>query len=78
MQMKRNKLQKFVTKAVDDEVIRTKLQRKIRRIRDEKEDDNIQIEKNEIINPDLNYLENLYNPENQEDDEKLNSEERKK
>jgi len=25
MQMKRNKLQKFVTKAVDDEVIRTKL-----------------------------------------------------
>ena len=65
MQMKRNKLQKFVTKAVDDEVIRTKLQRKIRRIRDEKEDDNIQIEKSEIINPDLNYLENLYNPENQ-------------
>lgn len=64
MQMKRNKLQKFVTKAVDDEVIRTKLQRKIRRIRDEKEDDNIQIEKSEIINPDLNYLENLYNPEN--------------
>ena len=62
MQMKRNKLQKFVTKAVDDEVIRTKLQRKIRRIRDEKEDDNIQIEKSEIINPDLNYLENLYNP----------------
>jgi hypothetical protein len=62
--MKRNKLQKFVTKAVDDEVIRTKLQRKIRRIRDEKEDDNIQIEKSEIINPDLNYLENLYNPEN--------------
>lgn len=78
MQMKRNKLQKFVTKAVDDEVIRTKLQRKIRRIRDEKEDDNIQIEKSEIINPDLNYLENLYNPENQQDDEKLNSEERKK
>lgn len=65
MQMKRNKLQKFVTKAVDDEVIRTKLQRKIRRIRDEKEDDNIQIEKSAIINPDLNYLENLYNPENQ-------------
>ena len=67
--MKRNKLQKFVNKAVDDEVIRTKLQRKIRQIKDEKEDDQVMIEKAAIINPDLNYLESLYNPDNQTDPE---------
>ena len=67
--MKRNKLQKFVNKAVDDEVIRTKLQRKIRQIKDEKEDDQVMIEKAVIINPDLNYLESLYNPDNQIDPE---------
>ena len=67
--MKRNKLQKFVNKAVDDEVIRTKLQRKIRQIKDEKEDDQVMIEKAAIINPDLNYLESLYNPDNQIDPE---------
>ena len=65
--MKRNKLQKFVNKAVDDEVIRTKLQRKIRQIKDEKEDDQVMIEKAAIINPDLNYLESLYNPDNEID-----------
>ena len=65
--MKRNKLQKFVNKAVDDEVIRTKLQRKIRQIKDEKEDDQVMIEKAVIINPDLNYLESLYNPDNEID-----------
>jgi hypothetical protein len=37
MQMKRDKLKKFVEKAVDDEVTRMKLTRKIRRIKDEKE-----------------------------------------
>jgi hypothetical protein len=43
-----------------------KLTRKIRRIKDEKEEDQILIEKAEIINPDLNYLESLYNPEIEE------------
>jgi hypothetical protein len=66
MQMKRDKLKKFVEKAVDDEVTRMKLTRKIRRIKDEKEEDQILIEKAEIINPDLNYLESLYNPEIEE------------
>ena len=59
---KRKRVERFVNKLKDDDVVRGKFNKKLDAIKSTRQEEANMVKKAPITNPDLEYLEHIYNP----------------
>lgn len=67
--VKRDRVMRFVSRLKDDEVVRGKFNKKLDAIKSIRQEQANMVKKAPITNPDLEYLEHIYNPVRDDGDE---------